>query len=327
MSDTTPITVYAPATIANLGPGYDIIGLAITGLGDRVEAQVTDSPGVVLEAITGDEGRLPLDPALNTTTVAAQQALDLLSAPAHMGLRITLHKGLPLGSGLGSSAASAVAGAMAAACAVHQAEPRLALLQACCDAEKVAAGVAHADNVGPSLLGGVVLIRRYNPVEVITLPAPPELRLVVAMPAWSISTREAREVLPHHVPLSDAVANGGNVAAMVAGFFRGDLELIGRSMEDAIVEPVRAPLIPAFPRVKRTAIEAGALGCSISGAGPACFALAADDSTAERIAEAMEHTWKLEGIASRAHIGRVDTQGARILDPTTTAAVLASDAT
>ena len=311
MSET--ITVYAPATIANLGPGYDIIGMAVTGLGDRAEATLADGSGVTLDAITGDEGRLPLDPTLNTTTVGARRALEAIEAPAGLGVRLTLHKGLPLGSGLGSSAASAVVGAFAAATLAGRAEPRLNLLQACCDAEKVAAGVAHADNVGPSLLGGVVLIRRYNPVEVVQLPAPEELRLVIGMPAWSISTREAREVLPRKVPLSDAVANSGNVAAMIAGFFRGDLELIGRSMEDTIVEPVRAPLIPAFLKVKRAAIEAGALGCSISGAGPACFALAHDDATARRVAEVMERTWSAEGITSKAHIGRIDTQGARVM--------------
>jgi len=305
------LTVYAPATIANLGPGYDIIGMAITGLGDRVVAERSDEAGLVLEGITGDGGRLSLANDRNTATVAALGALAALGiAPA---LRMTLHKGLPLGSGLGSSAASAVAGATAAALlAIGGDLDRRLLLEACCEAEKVAAGVAHADNVAPSLLGGVMVIRRYNPLEVISLPVPADLRIVLALPNLSISTREARELLPEQVRLSDAVSNSGNVAAMVTGFFRGDLELIGRAMDDAVVEPVRAAIIPGYRKVKRAAIEAGALGASIAGAGPACFALTDSDSNAGRIAVAMENAWAVEGIACRTHIGKVDERGARV---------------
>ncbi len=314
MSD---VTAYAPATLANLGPGYDVLGLALTGLGDRVVAAHGEpGAGVTLDGVLNDAGRLPRTAGANTAAVAATLALQALEHPAD--LRLTLHKGTPHGAGLGSSAASAVAGALAAATLalgghLNDAGHRR-LLDACVEAERVAAGVPHADNVAPALLGGVVLIRRYNPLEILPLPAPPDLRVVVATPGFSFSSREAREVLPEQVRLSNATSNSANLGALVAGFFRGDLELIGRAlMDDAIVEPIRAAMIPGYRRVKRAALDAGALGVSIAGAGPSCFALTGSDRDATRIALAMETAWAAEGVTARAHVGAIDTQGARLV--------------
>ena len=305
------ITVFAPATSANIGPGFDLLGVAIDGLGDRVTVRRRRLPGVVIEHIEGDDGQLPREANKNTAGIAARETLRLLGVQEGVVLR--LQKGLPLGSGLGSSAASAVAAAWAVNVLFGQPLSKQALLEPCLVAE-ASIGGWHADNVGPALFGGFLLIRSYEPLDLIQLPTPSDLLFVLVTPDYELLTAMAREALPKHVSLKQHIANNGNLAALVAALFKNSPTLLGRAVEDGIVEPARAPLIPGFAAVKAAALEAGALGCSISGAGPTLFALSDNRKTAKRIASAMQHAFeKHGGLSSRVHVAAVDRQGTRIV--------------
>jgi homoserine kinase len=304
------VTVFAPATVANLGPGFDVLGVAVDGLGDWVTVSLMAEPGIVIDSIEGDDGRLPADPERNSAGIAAREVLRLVGSE-EQGLRLSIRKGLPLGSGLGSSGASASAAAWAVNLLFNQRLSKTELLQAALVAE---AGVSgwHADNVGPSLFGGFVLIRSYDPLELIELPAPPGLLFVLVTPHFELPTRESRSVLPGQVTLAQHVANSGNLAAFVAALFGGSLTLLGKAMHDSIIEPVRGLLIPGFAHVKAAALETGALACSISGAGPTLYAITDDPTTAAQIARAMQDAFHEYGLLdSRVHIARVDQQGAR----------------
>ena len=261
------ITVFAPATIANLGPGFDVLGLAVTGRGDVVEARKTASPGVLIESVSGDENRLPRDPAKNTAGVAAGEVLKLVKG--NRGVALKLRKDMPLGSGLGSSAASAAAAAWAVA-QLYGISAKQALLPACLAAEAAVSGY-HADNVGPALLGGLVLISSYEPLQIQSLPTPDDLYLVLVTPDHEVPTAQARAVVPKQIPLDKVIANSGQLSAMIAASFKGDCAAFGRSVVDTIIEPARAHLIPGFRQVKEAALKAGAYGCSISGAGTNYF--------------------------------------------------------
>lgn len=305
------ITVFAPATSANIGPGFDLLGVAIDGLGDTVTVRRHASPGVVIEHIEGDDGRLPREADKNTAGIAARETLRLLGVEDGVVLR--LEKGLPLGSGLGSSAASAVAAAWAVNVLFGQPLSKEALLHPCLVAE-ASVGGWHADNVGPALLGGFLLIRSYDPLDIIQLPTPSNLFFVLVTPDYELLTQMAREVLPKSVSLKQHIANNGNLAALVAALFKNSPALLGRAVEDCIVEPARAPLIPGFAAVKAAALDAGALGCSISGAGPTLFALTDEREKANRIARAMQDAFQAHGhLSSRIHVAPVDTQGVRIV--------------
>ena len=318
------VRVFAPASISNLGPGFDVLGLAIERPGDVVEAEWRDEPGVEIAAVTGDAGVLPVDPRKNVAGVAAASVLAHLSAcgvaaervggalpPA--GVRLWVHKQMPLASGLGSSAASSVAGALVVNELFGRPLAKEALLPHVLAGEQVAAGAMHADNAAPSLLGGIKAIRGYTPLEVLDLPVPPSLRLVVVHPWTEVQTSYARGLLRERgFPIELAVANLGNMAGFVAALYRGDLELLGRCIEDRLAEPLRMPLIPGVAAVKQAAREAGALGCSISGSGPSVFAVAGDDETAARAAAAMRGAFAEEaGLESEAYTGPVNTEGAR----------------
>lgn len=306
------VTVFAPASVANLGPGFDVLGVAVDGLGDWVTARILPRPGVVIEAIEGDDGRLSLDPTCNTCGIAAAEALKLIGMP-EIGIGLRVRKGLPLGSGLGSSGASAAASAWAANVLLGQPLSKNDLLHACLVAE---AGVSgwHADNVGPSLFGGFVLVRSYDPLDVIELPTPYGLTFVLVTPDFELPTREARAAVPATLSIKQHIANSGNLAALIAALFGGSPMLLGRAMQDAIVEPARAPLIPGFAQVKAAALAAGALACSISGAGPTLFALTDDSAHAHLIASAMQASFREHAsLSSRAHVARVDDAGARLV--------------
>ncbi len=318
------VRVFAPASVSNLGPGFDVLGLAIERPGDVVEAEWSDRPGVTIAAVTGDGGILPVDPTRNVAGVAAASVLAHLAAagaaaardggalpPA--GVRLWVHKQMPLASGLGSSAASSVAGAMAVNELFGRPLAREALLPHALAGEQVAAGTVHADNVAPSLLGGIKAIRGYEPLDVLDLPVPPALRVVVVHPWTEVQTAYARQLLHERgFPIEMVVANLGNMAGFVSALYRGDLELLGRCIEDRLAEPLRAPLIPGVTAVKRAAREAGALGCSISGSGPSVFALTQDDETAARVAAAMQGAFAEEaGLESEAYTGPVNVEGAR----------------
>jgi len=304
-----PVTVFAPATVANIGPGFDILGLAVTGVGDTIEARKTDLPGVVIEAIYGDGGRLPLCPTKNTAGIAAAEALKVVGA--NSGVAIKIHKGMPLGSGLGSSAASAAAAVWAVA-VLHEFEDKQALLPACLAAEAQVSGY-HADNVAPALLGGFVLINSYHPLRVESLPVPTNLHLVLVTPDHEIPTADARSVVPKTVPLEKVVANASCLSAMIVASFKDEIVAFGRAIVDEIIEPARAHLIPGFQQVKQAALQAGGFGCSISGAGPTVFAIAGSSEAGQKIGRAMQGAFQKAGLSSMANVAAVDMRGARQL--------------
>lgn len=312
-------TAFAPATIANVGSAFDVLGCALDVIGDTVTATNSNTPGITIDFISGDSGILPLDPSLNTAGVAVRALTDALaSQPSHFtrstGISLTISKGLPIASGLGSSSASAVAALVAANALLGNPFERRELLPFAMEAERIACGTAHADNVAPSLLGGFVLIRSYEPLDVIQLPSPPSAVIALAMPQLELRTSDARKVLKRMVPLETAVIQWGNVAALVAGIFRDDLQLIGRSLADSIIEPERSQLIPGFESVKAVALKAGALGFSISGAGPSVFALCSNALHAERVASAMHAAFLSAGIPSTTHVSAINAAGARIIE-------------
>jgi homoserine kinase len=320
------IRVFAPATVSNLGPGFDILGLALIRPGDIVEAEIADVAGVELVDVTGEHGLLPREPLKNAASAAAAHVLSRFEAMSggrgngHQrvpGLRLRLHKHMPLASGLGSSGASSAAGAFAANELLGRPFETADLVLSAAEGERAACGAPHADNVAPSLLGGITLVRSYDPLDVISLPVPDGLFVVAVHPHCEVSTARAREILSgRSFPLPDIVANAGNLAAMVAALYQGNLPLLGRAIDDRIVEPIRASLVPGFARVRRAALDAGALGCSISGSGPTLFALAASEDDAARAALQMRAAFRSAAqLDSDIWLGPVSEGGARVLTP------------
>jgi len=312
------IKVFAPATVANVACGFDIMGLALNEPGDEVEVTLTENPGVVIAEITGDHGKLPRETEKNTAGVAVARFMEGRGVKA--GVSIVLHKHMPLGSGLGSSAASAVAGVFAVneLLKTHYPEKALAkregLLPYVMEGERLACGSAHADNVAPSLLGGFVLIRSYEPLDVVRIPTPETLCCTVIHPHIEVQTKDARSILKKQLLLKDAVVQWGNAAGLIAGLWQCDFDLIGRSMEDVIVEPIRSILIPGFSKVKSAALEAGALGCGISGSGPSLFALSKDWEIAQQVGEAMTTAFESVGIESEVYVSKINKQGPKIIE-------------
>jgi len=308
MTTFEEVRVFAPATVSNLGPGFDVLGLALAGVGDTVVARRTTGHGVTIVAVHGAD--LPLEADRNTAGIAA--AATLARSGFEAGIELEVHKGLPIGSGLGSSAASAVAAAYATNLLLGSPLRKADLIGPCIEAEAAVAG-RHADNVAPSLLGGLILIRSIDPVDVIRLPIPEGLTLVVVTPNFELSTRKARAVLPAEVPLSAMVETAGNLAALVSACYSGDLGLMSRAMCDRVVEPRRAALIPGCDDVIRSALDTGALGSSISGAGPTIFAICRSTRSAHEVATAMIAAFGRHGLDARSTVSAADCPGARRL--------------
>jgi homoserine kinase len=307
----TRVVVSVPGGIGNLGPGLDVLGCAVAGLRDEVTAEWCDRPGVSL--LEPGHPELPTDPTRHTSAIAASAVLDVArqrgaQLPA-AGIALSVRKALPLSGGQGGSAASAVAGAVAADALCGSLLDQTSLLLCCLRAEEAVAG-RHLDNIAPSLLGGIVLVRSVDPVDVVRLPTPDGLRIVLAHPAQRLRTSDARGVLPATVPRSVALHQIAQVGAIVAACYMNDLSLLGRSIDDRIAEPARAPLLPGFLAAKESAMTAGALGASISGAGPTAFALVAGDEVAERVATAMREAYARAGVESSTRITHVDPNGA-----------------
>lgn len=305
---------FAPATVANVACGFDVLGLAIDEPGDTVVAERTDEPGVSLTSIDGENGRLPLDPETNTATVAARHLLEQKNVEPSVGVGIALTKGLPLASGMGSSAASAVAAVVAADHLLELGANRAELLKSALEGERVAAGAGHADNAAACLYGGFVLVRSAETLDVIQLPIPDGLAVAVVRPHLEVSTKDSRVLLGDVVKLESAVAQWANLGALVAGLYTEDWELIARSLVDHVAEPVRSENVPAFDDVKRAALDEGALGCSLSGSGPSMFALCRDLDTAERVAHRMRSTFRdRASLDADEHVSPVSGRGARII--------------
>ncbi len=300
-------TAFAPGSVGNVGPGLDILGLAIAGAGDEVAISWCDGTAIVVT----DAGHpdLPTDPTLNTAAIAAQAVFTRVGV--RRGAQLMVRKGLPLSGGQGGSAASAVAGAVAADFLVSAGLDSNELLACALEAESRVAG-RHADNLAPALLGGLVLVRSLDPVDLIRIPVPERLRVVLAHPEQELRTRDARAVLPSEVSRATALQQAANVAAMVAAACLGDLAMLGRALDDQIAEPARAPLLPGFLAAKAAARAAGALGCSISGAGPTAFALVDGDATGASVAAAMIAAYAAAGLRATARVAIIDRAGARV---------------
>lgn len=301
----------APGGLGNFGPGLDVLGCALTGLTDDVIAWAEDRPGV--RVVDPGHRDLPRDAGLHASAIAAQALLreaERRTGRAR-GMALRLVKGLPLAGGQGGSAASAVAGAAAANALLDEPLDDAAVMAAAFAAESLVAG-RHLDNVAPAVLGGVVLIRAMEPPDVVRIPAPSELRIVLALPEMQLRTRDARAVLPAQVDLATALHQGAQIAAVVAACASGDLALLGRAMDDRVAEPARAPLLPGYADARRAALAAGALGCGISGAGPTSFALADTDAAAGRIAAAMEGAYADHRIGCSTRIARIAERGVTV---------------
>lgn len=305
------VTAFAPASVGNVAVGFDILGHSLAAIGDRVRARLSGPPGVRITAIEGLIEDLPLDPQRNT---AGQAVLSLLRASrATFGVELVIEKGIPLGSGLGGSAASAVAGVVAVNALLPAPLSRLELLHHAMEGEAVASGSVHVDNIAPSLFGGLVLTVGIDNPNVRQIPVPEAVRCVVVHPHMVLSTREARRILKPTVDLSDLIWQSANLAGFLTGCFTDDLTLIRESLADVVIEPQRKVLIPGFETVKDAALEAGALGCSISGAGPTLFAWCVEDD-ASRVRDGMARAFAACGLGSDAWISTIDRVGARILD-------------
>jgi len=289
------VRAFAPASVGNVAIGFDILGFALGVLGDTVRIQRRERPGVTIEAIRGVAGELPRAAEDNTAGRALLALADAVRAP--FGFAVEIDKGIPLGSGLGGSAASAVAAVVAANALLPEPCTQLELLKFAMAGEAVASGDRHVDNIAPSLFGGLVLTVGIDHPRVKQIPVPRGIRAIVVHPHMSIATSKARAILKESVRLSDFVWQTANLAGFISGCYTDDLDMIRASFEDVVIEPQRQALIPGFQAVRRAALEAGALGCSISGAGPSMFAWAATER-APAVRAAMRAAFAAAGLAS-----------------------------
>ncbi|MCU7493824.1 MAG: homoserine kinase [Ignavibacteria bacterium] len=305
------VRVFAPASVSNVACGFDIMGFAIEKPGDEVVLRLAEKPGVRITKITGDQGKLPLDPEVNTAGAPVIALREYASFKG--GIEIEIHKKMALGSGLGSSAASAVAAAFAADRLLGLELSKSQLLDFAIIGEKIASGAVHADNVAPSLYGGFILIRGYNPPDIVEIPVPEGLFCTVIHPHTEINTRESRKLLPALVTLEDAKTQWGNTAGLIAGLMKPDFGLIARSLQDVIIEPARKSTIPCYEKIKQASLEAGALGCNISGSGPSIFALSDSLSTARLVGEKMRLA--LDGnIGSEVYVSAINRRGPYVIE-------------
>ena len=304
------LKIFAPATIANVSCGFDVLGLALDNVGDEMIVRKVSKKGVTITKIIGQN--LPLETHNNVAGVAA---LALLAeTESEFGFEIEIDKRIKPGSGIGSSAASSAGAVWAINKLLGNPFNSTDLVRFAMEGERLATGVAHADNVAPALFGGFTLVRSYNPLDIISIHTPSELYATVIHPQIEVKTSDAREILKTNIPLKDAIKQWGNVGGLISGLYTEDYELIGRSLEDYIIEPIRSILIPAFDAVKQNSIKAGALGCGISGSGPSIFALSKGEETALKVAEAMKLVYEKVGIDYDIHVSKINKQGIKILE-------------
>lgn len=308
------VSVFAPASVANLAVGFDILGLALPYPGDVITARHSAQPGFKITKITGDEGKLPLDAHKNTAGVAVTAMLRHYNQ-IQVNVDLIINKNMPFGSGLGSSAASAAGAVVAVNELLQLGLSKTELLPFAVLGEQAADGSYHADNVAPSLFGGILFIRDTSSLDVIQLPVPDHLHVLVVHPQVELLTKDARNILRHEVTLKDHVRQSGNLAGFIAGLYRSDLDLLSRSSEDIIIEPQRARLIPGFNPIKEIARNsAGFIGCSISGAGPSIFILYDD-----RLFDQMNFTAQINQVYTRLNLsvdffdGQINTEGVKLI--------------
>ncbi|HTD94514.1 MAG TPA: homoserine kinase [Chitinophagaceae bacterium] len=301
------VTVHAPGTVANLVCGFDILGLALNDPYDIMELTLLDEPKVIIH--NRDEYGLPTEPELNVAGVVLLAVMEKIGG--NTGFEVTIEKHIKPGSGIGSSAASAAGAAVAANHLLGNIFSTDELVQLAMNGEKLASGVKHADNIAPCILGGVSLIRSIHPIDIISIPSP-NLHVTVVHPQIEVRTSDARQILRQQILLKDAIRQWGNIAGLVAGFLKNDTQLIGRSLEDVIIEPIRSILIPGFDEVKKNCKEAGALGGGISGSGPSIFMLSTEEETARQVATVMTDVYQRIGIDHHIHVTTINMKGVQI---------------
>lgn len=307
------VHVFAPATVANMICGFDILGFAVNNPGDEVVMRRVDKPGVRIVSIHGDDGRLPLDTDKNTVSACAKMLLSDLGMENEIGVAIQLTKKMPIGSGLGSSSASTVAGVFAINALLGSPLSKKELLPYCIEGERLACGHGHADNVAPALLGGITLIRSYSPLDIIELPVPRSLYAGIVFPHVDVPTRDARQLIKQKVLLKDAVVQWGNIAGLISGLYQEDYALIGRSMQDVLIEPARSILIPEFDLMKQIALENGVLSFGISGSGPSVVAISNQQSIARNTVDAIRSHLEETDIACNTYVSAVNLGGPTLL--------------
>jgi homoserine kinase len=306
------LKIFAPATVANVSCGFDSLGFAVAAIGDEMTFTRTTEKGVHISNITGAE----LSYHEDTNVAGAVVKKMLHTANANFGIALTIHKGFSPGSGLGSSAASAAGAAFGANQLLGKLYSNLELTKFAMFGEEVACGSQIADNVAAAIYGGFVLVRSYNPLEIIKLPVPSELRVVAIHPQIAIKTKDARAVLPTKIALKDAVTQWANVGGLISGLYTDNYSLISNSLIDVVAEPARKTLIPFFDEVKNSALKAGALGAGISGSGPTIFALCKGDAVAKKVFQSIQESYKNTGIDFEMFISKVNPEGIKIIKST-----------
>ena len=303
------IKIFCPATIANISCGFDVLGLCLETVGDEMIIRKSDVKGIKITKIEGED--LPLETSKNVAGVAALALLDAIDYK--FGFEIEIYKNIKPGSGIGSSAASAAGAVFGINELLGKPFTRKELVEFAMKGEAIASGSEHADNVAPAILGGITLVRSSAPLDIIKIESPSDLYATVIHPQIELKTSEMRAVLQPMIPLKSAILQWGNLGGLIAGFYTSDYELIGRSLHDEIVEPLRGPFIPKFDVIKKTALENGALGSGISGSGPSIFALSKGIETANRIAKAMFVVYEDMNMPFEIHVSKVNPEGVKII--------------
>lgn len=301
------LTILAPGTVANMVCGFDVLGFALDDPCDEIDIALIPEKRIVIQP--DPVYQLPTDPEKNVAGAALLAMLDAIEEP--LGFDITIRKHIKPGSGIGSSAASAAGAVVAANHLLHHRFSKEELVQFAMFGEKVASGVKHADNIAPCIYGGITLIRSIFPLDVVALPAP-NLHVTIVHPQIEVRTADARAILKQNVLLKDAIKQWGNIAGLVAGIIQNDLPLIGRSLQDHIIEPVRSILIPGFDEIKQRSMAAGALGGGISGSGPSVFMLSADKATALAVEKEMQAVFTRIGIDHHTYVTTINPQGVKL---------------
>ena len=299
------IRIFSPASIANISCGFDVLGLSLETVGDYMTIRKVPEEGIKISKIIGQD--LPLDAKKNVAGVAGLALLE--KSDYEGGFEIEIEKLIKPGSGIGSSAASSAGVVWAMNVLLGHPFSKLQLVEFAMEGERLASGAAHADNVAPGLFGGFTLVRSYEPLDIVKIPSPKELHVVVIHPQIEVKTSDSRKILKTSITLADGIKQWGNVGGLIAGLFTEDYDLISRSLVDHIVEPIRSMLIPGFEEVKTGSLESGALGCGISGSGPSIFALCRGEAIAGDIAMSMEKVYSNMGVDFDIHISGINTTG------------------
>jgi len=314
MTKYKSVTAFAPASVANVGCGFDIMGYAVEGTGDSVTISVQENADNSKVTLYGLYGHLtPAERNKNTAGVAVDAYLKAIGK-SDLNLNITLEKNMPLGSGMGSSAASSAAAVFAANYLLGNPLSTIELIPFAMEGERIACGYAHADNVAPALLGGFTLIRSYRPLDIIPVKGPDDLYSAVVHPHIELNTSDSRRVLKNEVSFENAIIQSANTAGFMVALIRGDYELMKRSMSDLLAEPYRMQLIPGFDDIKNAAMLTGAVGCGISGSGPSVFALCKGESTARLVAKVIQYEFLKIGLHNEAYISKANAPGTHIIE-------------